>query len=455
MGLQVELARLSRAVSYETIPEEIRALARQCLLDVIGVAIAGADDALVRILAAELAEQGGAAVAGVPGLGLRLPARSAALLHGTVGHALDYDDVNMSMPGHPSVAIFPAVLALAEERGSDGRAIIAAFTAGYELACRLGRALSPGHYDGMGFHATGTIGTFGAAAACAHLMGLDETQTVHALGIAATEAAGLKSLFGTMCKPLHAGRAAEAGLLAARLAARGFTARPDAIECKQGFAATHSPDFHPERALAEPEAGWHLRANLFKYHAACYLTHAPIETAKHLKTLHNVAVEDIAAIILRVDQTTDRICNILSPTTGLEAKFSHRLTTAMALAGVATDSLGSFSAETANDPALMALRDRVVIDFQQGWPHTKAELDVRLKDQTTLHAAHDSGIPAPDVAAQGRRLADKFLALTVPILGKTQARALMAAIEGLDGLANPSPIAALWSPPAIAQQAAE
>ena len=455
MGLQIDLARLSRAVTYAGIPDEIRTIVRQCVLDTIGVAIAGADDPLVRILAAELAEQGGPGVAGVPGLALRLPARNSALLHGTVGHALDYDDVNMSMPGHPSVAILPAVLALAEERHADGKSIITAFAAGYELACRLGRALAPGHYDGIGFHATGTIGTFGAAAACAHLMGLNEQQTVNALGIAATEAAGLKSLFGTMCKPLQAGRAAEAGLLAARLAARGFTARPDAIECKQGFAATHSPDFHPEAAMATPPSGWYLRENLFKYHAACYLTHAPIETARRLRALHNLTSDDIAAVTLRVDQATDRVCNIQSPTTGLEAKFSHRLTTAMALAGIPTDALSTFTAETANNPDLMALRDRVVIDLQHGWPHTRAELDLRLKDQTTLHATHDSGIPAPDVTAQGQRLEAKFRALVTPLFGEAQTSALMAAIAALDTLPDPSAIAALWLPPAAERVAAE
>ena len=455
MGLQIDLACLSRAITYDTIPDEIRALVRQCVLDTIGVAIAGADDPLVRILAAELAEQGGPAIAGTPGLALRLPARSAALLHGTAGHALDYDDVNMSMPGHPSVAILPAVLALAEQQNADGKSIIAAFAAGYELACRLGRALAPGHYDGIGFHATGTIGTFGAAAACAHLMGLDEDQTVNALGIAATEAAGLKSLFGTMCKPLHAGRAAEAGLLAARLAARGFTARPDAIECNQGFAATHSPDFHPEAALATPQSGWHLRANLFKYHAACYLTHAPIETARHLRALHNLTPDDIAAITLRVPQATDRVCNIQSPTTGLEAKFSHRLTTAMALSGIPTDALTTFSAATATNPTLMALRDRVIIDLQPGWPHTRAELDLRLKDQTTLHATHDSGIPAPDITAQNHRLESKFRALVTPILGEPQTTALLTAIASLDRLPNPTAITTLWSPPPAERAAAE
>ena len=131
---------------------------------------------------------------------------------------------------------------------------ITAFVAGYELQCRLGLLLAPGHYNVLGFHATGTLGSFGAAAACAHLLGLDADKFATALGIAGTQAAGLKSMFGTMCKPLHAGKAAYHGLLAARLAQRGFTARADVVECAQGFARTHSPDFNPERALADAAA---------------------------------------------------------------------------------------------------------------------------------------------------------------------------------------------------------
>ncbi len=185
---------------------------------------------------------------------MRLPPLAAALVNGSASHALDFDDVNMAMPGHPSVAILPGLLALAEERGASGAEILAAFVAGYELQCRLGRTIAPGHYDGLGFHATATVGSFGAAAACAHLLGLDAAATATALGIAATQAAGLKSMFGTMCKPLHAGKAASNGLLAAKLASRGFTSRADALECAQGFARTHSADFVPERAFTDTGA---------------------------------------------------------------------------------------------------------------------------------------------------------------------------------------------------------
>src|SRR5215475_6491907 len=186
-------------------------------------------------------EQGGAPIATVIGHGVRLPVLLAALVNGAASHALDFDDVNLAMTGHPSVVLLSALIALAEERGSSGQDVMTAFVAGYELQCRLGLLLAPGHYNTLGFHATATVGSFGAAAACAHLLGLDAEKTATALGIAGTQAAGLKSMFGTMCKPLHAGKAAQNGLIGASLAARGFTSRGDVLDCPQGFAARQSP----------------------------------------------------------------------------------------------------------------------------------------------------------------------------------------------------------------------
>jgi 2-methylcitrate dehydratase PrpD len=434
MNLTRTLAERAVAVSYEALPEEVRALARQCILDYLGVGLAGADDALVGILLDEASEAGGTAQAGVIGHTARLPMAAAALVNGAIAHALDYDDVNLAMPGHPSVAILPALLALAEERKASGKAVIAAFVAGYETCCRIGAALRPGHYN-RGFHATGTVGAFGAAAACAHLLGLDAEATGRALGIAGTQSAGLKSQFGTMCKPFHAGKAAQNGLLAARLAARGFSSRPDLIECEQGFAATHAPDFRPEKALAEPKHGFHIFANLFKYHAACYMTHAPIECGRQLRE-QGIAPADIAAIDLRLHQATDRVCNIPEPVDGLQAKFSLRQTVAMALSGVDTASLGAYSAATATDPALVALRQRVNFDFREDYPEAGAEITVALKDGRSLTAAFDAGLPMADIAAQGRRLAEKFDALAAPVVGAARARELREAILGLDTLAD-------------------
>jgi 2-methylcitrate dehydratase PrpD len=425
------LAEQARTLRYDDLPDDVRQLAGQCLLDYLACTLAGAREGLTEILLAEMLEHGGTPSATIIGHAERLPVLSAALVNGAASHALDFDDVNMAMTGHPSVVLLSALLPLAEERGSAAHDVLAAFVAGYELQCRLGLLLAPGHYNVLGFHATGTLGSFGAAAACAHLLGLNAEQFATALGVAGTQAAGLKSMFGTMCKPLHAGKAAQNGLLAARLAQRGFTSRDDVVECAQGFARTHSADFNTGAALAEPPGGFHIRNNLFKYHAACYMTHAPIEAARKLREQHGLKPEQIARIRLSLDETCDRVCNIAAPRTGLEAKFSLRLTTAMALAGVDTGGLGSYSEETAADPILIALRDKVEIDFQSDRPNTIADLEIGLTDGRIVAASHDSGIPARDIDEQGRRLVEKFMALASPVIGEAKARDLVVRIGEL------------------------
>jgi 2-methylcitrate dehydratase PrpD len=434
-NLTRELARRAADVRYEALPAGVQRLVRQCVLDFFAVALAGAAEPLVTILRDDARAEAGTGRATVIGHAERLPPLAATLVNGAASHALDYDDVNLAMLGHPSVTLLPALLALGEERHASGRALMESFVAGYETECRIGAALGPAHYD-LGFHTTSTVGTFGAAAACARLLGLDAEQTARALGIAGTQAAGLKSMFGTMCKPFHAGKAGENGMRAARLAARGFTSREDVIECVQGFAETHSPKFRPEAALAEPEGGFHLCSNLFKYHAACYLTHASIENAIALRRRHGIDLRDVGRAIIRVDRACDRVCNIADPTDGLQAKFSLRHTTAMALAGIDTSGIAAFSAATANEPALVTARERIVVEFASGWPNTLSELVVELRDGRRLEARHDSGVPMSDLDEQERKLVAKFDALATPVLGARRADALRHAILAFDEVAD-------------------
>jgi 2-methylcitrate dehydratase PrpD len=199
---------------------------------------------------------------------------------------------------------------------------------------------------------------------------------------------------------------------------------------------THGPDFSPEAALATPKAGLHLFANLFKYHAACYLTHAPIECARRLREQHRLTPEAVAGITLRLDTSCERVCNIPTPVDGLQSKFSLRQTVAMAFAGVDTASLAAYSAENARDPALIGLRERIEIDWQDSWPQTLSELEIELADGNRVTARHDAGIPAADIVDQGRRLAAKFDALVEPLHGAPRTRELRETIAGLDHLAD-------------------
>src|SRR3954469_16381218 len=377
VAVTAEIAKKAAPLAWSDFPDDLVERTRQCLLDWFAVTVSGAQDELAEILVREAMEEGAIGSASLVGRSERTLPSAAALINGAASHALDYDDVNFAMGGHPTVTVVPALLALGEQMKASGRLFIESFIAGYETSGRVGRLVAPSHYL-KGFHVTGTVGSFSATAAAGRMLGLSDAQLAVAFGIAATQAAGLKSNFGTMCKPLHAGTASEHGLRAARLAAKGFTARSDSLECDQGFAASQSDHLNVEAALGEPRAGWHLRNNLFKYHAACYLTHAPIECAKEIRLKSNFPPEQVKKILLRIDSGADKVCNIENPTSGLEAKFSLRQTVAMALTGVDTANLDSFNDAVTQDPRIRTLREKVDIDFKPNWAHSMAEMAIQL-----------------------------------------------------------------------------
>jgi 2-methylcitrate dehydratase PrpD len=412
-------------------PPAALTVAKQCLLDWIGVALAGRNEPLVRILIDELAPTDDPAGVSIFGHGRRARLDDAVLINGAMGHALDFDDVIMPM-GHPTVPVAPVVFGLAEQRGVSGAAALEAFIAGVETECRIARLLGPSHYA-RGWHSTATAGTFGAAAAAAHLLGIEGEALTHAFGLAGTQAAGLKSCFGTMSKPLHPGKAAQNGLLAARLAARGFTSDSDILASAQGFAATQSTTADPAAGLEVRAQPWVVEA-LFKYHAACYLTHDSIEAANQLRTEEEVAPEAIAAVAVKVPPGHLGVCNIQAPATGLECKFSLRMTAALALAGEDTFQEALFSDATARRPDLVALRDKVSIDPTQ--VGRGCVVTVRLKDGRTLSRAGDVSQPLRDLAAQQDKLERKFRHLTASALGSgaDEAIALCRELETLPDL---------------------
>jgi 2-methylcitrate dehydratase PrpD len=435
VAVTAELAKRAAALAWRDFPDDLIERTKQCLLDWFAVTVAGAQEELTDILVREAIEDGATGKASLVGRSETTLPSTAALINGAASHALDYDDVNFAMHGHPTVTVVPALLALGEQRKASGRLFVESFVAGYETAGRIGLLVEPSHYA-KGFHATATVGSFSATAAAGRMLGLDDKQLAVAFGIAATQAAGLKSNFGTMCKPLHAGTASEHGLRAARLAAKGFTARGDSLECDQGFASSQGDHLNTDDALGEPPSGWHLRNNLFKYHAACYMTHAPIECAKEIRLKSNFPPERVKKIVLRLDAAADKVCNIPNPTSGLEAKFSLRQTVAMALTGVNTASLEAYNASITQEPRIKALRDKLDIDFRTDWPHAMAEMAIQLDDGTMLEARHDSGIPWSDVVKQRRALETKFDGLVTPVLGAAGAKRLHDAIDRIDTLAD-------------------
>jgi 2-methylcitrate dehydratase PrpD len=436
------LAEKAASLRYDDLSAEARTVAGHCFMDFFGVTLAARDEPLANILAEQIAEDGGTPQATVIGRGTRANIEQAALLNGAMSHALDFDDVNFNLGGHPTVPVAPAVLALAEHRKLDGKRLVEAFAAGFETECRIGRLIGKSHYQ-RGWHTTATVGTMGAAAAVSNMLRLDAATTAHALGIAATQAAGLKSVFGTMCKPLHPGRAAAIGLQAARLAQRGFTSNPAILDVEQGFVATQSEDPNPQAALVDPTGGFYLPQTLFKYHAACYLTHSSIEASNMLRREFALQLDAIRKVTLSVDEGHLRVCNIEKPQTGLEVKFSLRATNALALLGENTASDATFSDSTARRGEVVDLCSRIDVATWKQKSHTLSEVAVHLNDGRVVRKAFDVGIPMTDLAAQGTSLTQKFFGLAEPAVGAERAREIAAISGKLDSVKDVSELMAL------------
>jgi 2-methylcitrate dehydratase PrpD len=396
------LVELGRRVRLAEVPAEALLVAKHCVLDWLGVTLAGAREPLVRIVYEQLCRPDGGTDAALLGFGRRSSLATAALLHGTASHALDYDDTHWTLQGHPTAPVLGALWGLAERDRASGAALLTALIAGVEVECRLGGWLNPDHYQ-RGFHATGTLGTFGAAAAASHLLGQNERTWLHAFGLAGTQAAGLKSAFGTMAKPLHAGRAAQTGLMSALLAAGGFEANPEILETAQGFGATHG-------VLAASDAlpaRFAILDTLFKYHAACHLTHATIDGLHALKRVQPLAAEAIERVELSVDETCLGVCAIENPETGMQAKFSLKAAAAMAILGDATADPKAFDDARVTSPEMRAVMDRVQVQVEP-MPATATKLRVFLRDGQVLETSRDTGIAERDLDKQTQRIHAKF-----------------------------------------------
>lgn len=426
-----QLVAAARRIATERVPADVLTVAKHCVLDWLAVTLAGAREPAVGILFDQIGRSDRGDEASLLGMHARASLQSAALVHGTAAHALDYDDTHWGLQGHATAPVLAAIWGLAEREGVSGRALLTALITGVEVECRLGRWLNPEHYA-RGFHATGTLGTFGAAAAAAVLLELSDVQWQHALGLAGTQAAGLKSAFGSMAKPLHVGRAAQNGLTAALLAKGGFTGCAEILDDAQGFAATHAGVATPLTA-AGPASGYEITETLFKYHAACHLTHATIEALQSLMRAQRLALAEIERIELSVDATCLGVCAIERPETGLQAKFSLKAAAAMALLGYATEDPRTFNDAAARSPELRALMEKVHIGIEP-MPATCTALGVRLKNGQTHKASHDSGVPERNLSLQADKLTRKLERLSP--LSAAATRELRARLEHLEQLAD-------------------
>ena len=445
MGPTAQLAQFIVQTNRAAIPAHILHEAKRTLINILAVALAASEDPSVDALEAWGGREGSTSVFGRG----TASAGQAALVNGYLAHLQDYDDTHFPTVLHPSAPTWPAVLAAAERTSASGVETLAAFAIGCEVACRVALSTHPWHYD-AGWHITGTVGGFGAAAGAARLFGLDEVRTTQALGLAGTHAAGVRDAFGTNGKALHAGHAASSGLRAASLVEGGFSG-PDAIlEGRRGFWAVLSPNGHNPATiealgdLMTTGTRWELQNNGLKPYANGVVSHPLQDAVIELRNRHSIVASDVVAIEARVHPLVPELMGRAQPETGLQAKFSHQHCAAAALidgAGHETQ----FHDERARDPQIAALRALVHATPDAALGEDEVYVTIRLTDgrALTTHIEHATG--SPENPMPDTHLEEKYRALATPILGAPAAEALLRATWALDEAPNVSGLMALAS----------
>lgn len=437
------LARYLVNARYDDLPAPVRHEAARALLNFLGCAIGSAQHETVARALAAVRGFSGPPQAAVLGRGDRLDVMHAALVNGISAHVLDFDDTH-ARAIHPSAPVLPALIACAEWRPITGRELIHAFVLGVEAEERIGLSVFPEHYA-IGWHITGTAGVFGAAAAVGRLLGLDERQMCWALGTAATQAAGLREMFGTMCKSLHPGRAAQNGLLSALLAAKNFTSSEQAIEAPRGFGHVASTRFDPKVITEDLGKRYEILSNMYKPYACGLVVHAAIDGCIELAREHGLKPEQIERVDLTVSPLVLELTAKRRPQSGLEGKFSVFHAAAVGIIhGAAGEA--QFSDEVVRDPRVVELRDRVFATEDQSIGRTEARVSIKLHSGTRLdrHVAHALGtLERPMSDAD---LESKFRGLVTGVLPERRVSELIAACWSLETLKDAAEIARLATP---------
>lgn len=413
MGFALELAQRITTLAYEDLPDEAVLWARVGILDTIGVTLAGATDPCATIVAGVLASQGSSLLLGTE---RRVSPLDAALVNGTASHALDFDDCNNTLGGHPSAPILPALFALADEIGASGRDFITAYVAGFETETKISLGVNFYQYT-RGWHPTSTIGVFGATAACAKLMKLDPQRTATALAIAASLASGVKSNFGTYVKPLHVGHCARSGLFAALIARDDYTASPVAFEHKQGYFEVFNGagNYDAEKILP----AWGKPFDIvtpgiaIKQYPCCGSTHPAIDAMLELVRRHDLKPDAVERIQSWTHTRRLEHTNRPDPQSTKDAKFSVQYCLARALVDrkVAVE---HFDGDSYNNPRVRSVMSRVQVapyttDQFPAENHYGAEVKVTLRGGTVLGTKVDQ--PAGRTSANplsAEQLREKF-----------------------------------------------
>lgn len=407
--------------------------AKVAFLDWLAVAVAGRKDPLVQKLIKYSDLVGGNKQATIIGHGIKKSLEQTALINGSASHALDYDDSLIAFLGHPSVTIFPSILAIAEWQGKSGRDFLTAYLTGIETGACIGSCAGFEHY-GAGWHATSTIGHFASAAACAKLLQLTQQQSIRALGISGTQSCGLKRVFGTMCKPFHAGNAAQAGLMSSMLAVDGFTCADDILEGKLGFFEAAKGNIDQE-AVDRLGVNWQIENLAQKYHASCHATHSPIEGARSIMAENQLQTEEIQTINIFSSQLSLDAAGKLNPTTGLEGKFSIPYCVANALLNSNTGTQ-AFSDERINQANVRLLMDKISVVLTDEFSKLESRIELTTDKGQTYTKVSDIMAEIPTLDKKKEYILAKFQDLCGPVFGTQEAKDLSSTVLSLEELEN-------------------
>ena len=436
------LAAYAGGESFRALPQAVVGAARRAILDTLAVTLAGSQETTAVRVRELIAHRGVSTEATIVGTPNRGTVEDAALVNGTAAHALDYDDLNASLSGHPSVPVLSAALALAEREHVSGQALLAAFVVGVEIEAKLGRALNPAHYE-SGWHATSALGIFGAAAAAARLLGLSTERMAHALAIAASMASGIKANFGTDCKPLHVGHAARCGIEAALLARAGFTGNPRALEHVNGFASTYggggkaaweltTSGLGAPHELMEPGIG-------VKRFPCCASTHQALDATLELIDMHRIEPGAVAGVECAVHYLAPHQLIYDRAETGLQGKFSMPYCVAVALAD-RTVGFAQFADERVGRPDVQALmpRIRMVVHPEQTTrdclPRRFSEVTMTLTDGRRLTRRVHQAKGQPTNPLTDAELYTKFQDCASRALPADRVERLWASVQALADL---------------------
>jgi len=441
MGFALELGRRITALTYNDLPPEAIHWAKVGILDTVGVTLAGSSDPSATLVAGVLSSGGPSLVLGT---GKRTSALDAALVNGTASHALDFDDCNNTLGGHPSAPILPALFALADEIGASGRDFITAYVAGFETECKISLGVNLYQYT-RGWHPTTTIGVFGAAAACARLLRLDDERTATALSIAASLASGIKSNFGTYVKPLHIGHCARNGLFAALLARNDYTASPVAFEHKQGYFEVYNGagNYDAEKILP----AWGNPFDIvkpgiaIKQYPCCGSTHPAIDAMLDLVRLHDLKPGAVDRIQSWTHKRRLEHTNRPDPQSTKDAKFSVQYCLARAIVDrkVAIEHFEGNAYQDDEVRRVMALVHAAPYSTEQ-FPednHFGAEVKVTLRGGTILGTKIDQAVGRTSANPLPKeRLQEKFVNCANRAIPAAASTAVLTAIMDLEHLAD-------------------